>query len=108
MLNTVESAQEHLSCAYAWIDEQVTSDDFEVAPWAAAVALDLYAAAAELASVTGRVELIPDAPCTNAESAAEHLRRAGDLLAAADASQLAAAARRIGEAHDRLTSTGVR
>lgn len=108
MLNTVESAQEHLSRAYAWVDEQVTSEDFEVSQRAAAAALDLYAAAAELALITGRVELIPAAPATTAEAAVEQLRQAGTLLGLADGSEVAAAARYVSDAHDRLTSTGGR
>lgn len=108
MPNTVETAQAHLARAYAWVDDQVSAEDMDASQRAAAVALELYAAAAELASVTGRVELIADRPCRSDTDAAEELGHATDLLGAADASQLDRAVQHLAAARSRLASDGPR
>lgn len=108
MPNSIETVQLRLARAYAYINEQVTSDDLEVSQRAAAVALELYAAAAQLASVSERVELLADYPCTSDSDAAEQLHEATAQLGDAGTSQLGAAVRHLEQAHLLLTVTGPR
>lgn len=111
MPSSIETAQAQLARAYAWVDDQVGSEDIDASQRAAAVAIELYAAAAELASVSGHVELIPDQPCTSDTDAADQLTRATDLLDAlgvSGASQLGQAVDHLRAARLRLTANGSR
>jgi len=73
MHSAIETAQQQLARAYAYVDDQVGSPDLDRAQRSATVALELYAAAARLASVTGHVDLVPDRPCTSDADAAARL-----------------------------------
>lgn len=108
MLNSIGTAQLRLARAYAYVNERVTSDDLEVSQRAAAVVLELYAAAAQLASVSERVELIPDRPCISDSDAADQLREATKGLRDPDSIQLADAVRHLTEARRLLTAKGPR
>ncbi len=107
-MTRIQQAQLRLARAYAYVDDQVASDDRHQAEQAAAVALELYAAAAHLASESGHVELIPDRPCVNDTDAADQLRQALLELEDAGASPLQAAARHLTDAHRRLTGEEAR
>lgn len=106
MPHPIKTVHTHLARAYAWVDDQVASEDVDASQRAAAVALELYAAVAELAPVTGRVELIPDRPCNSASAAAAELEHASGLLDAVDAGLHGEAARHLAAAHLRLTADG--
>lgn len=106
MPSAIETAQQQLARAYAYVDDQVGSPDLDRAQRSATVALELYAAAARLASMTGHVDLVTDRPCTSDADAAARLTDTIAALGDPDSSDLAAAVRHLSEAHRRLTATG--
>ena len=106
MRNSIEAAQLRLARVYAYVNEQVTSEDLELSQRASAVALELYAAAAQLASLSARVELLPDRACTSDSDAAEQLGQAAIRLSHLGNTQLAIAAQHLQEARRRLRVTG--
>lgn len=108
MPSSIETAQLQLARAYAYIEEQATSEDLDVAQHAAAITLELYAAAAQLASVTGHIDLTTDQPCGSGADAADLLHDAITRLGDPGTSELAGAVRHLAEAHRRLSATGAR